>query len=158
VSVVFTPTIAGVRVAVLTIVSDAANATLTVNLAGTGALVAGPVIDLSATSLGYGNRVMGTGSSSQPVTLRNIGGANLLIRQIYVTGDFVQTNSCPATVVPGASCRIDVGFLPSVPGKRGGTLFVSSNATAEPKQVDLQGTGCRMFSLPGSRITSLLCN
>jgi hypothetical protein len=158
VSVVFTPTIPGARVAVLTIVSNASNATLTVNLSGTGALIAGPVIQLSATSLGYGNRMMGTGSASQPVTLRNIGGANLLINQIYVTGDFVQTNSCPATVAPGASCRLDVSFLPSVPGKRSGTLFVSSNATPEPKQVNLQGAGCRVFTVPGSRITSLLCN
>ena len=157
VTVVFTPLGLGTRNGAITIVSDASNPSLSVSLLGNGVLTSFPVIELSATALGFGNRVMGVGSSAQVVTVRNTGGANLVITRIYLQGDFRQSNDCTAAVVPGATCRIDVGFVPSIPGTRGGKMFVESNATAQPKTVDLAGTGCRFFNLPGSRISSLIC-
>ena len=157
VTVVFSPQGLGTRNGALTIVSDASNPALSVSLLGNGVLTSFPVIELSATALGFGNRVMGVGSSAQVVTVRNTGGANLVITRIYLQGDFRQSNDCTAAVVPGATCRIDVGFVPSIPGTRGGKMFVESNATSAPKTVDLAGTGCRFFNLPGSRISSLIC-
>ncbi len=64
-------------------------------------------------------------------------------------------NGCPATVAVGASCRIDVGFTPGIPGPRTGRLSVFSNATNGTQFVDLTGTGCRFTFL--NRSHTLLC-
>jgi hypothetical protein len=157
VTTVFAPTGLGTRNGAITIVSDASNPALTVSLLGNGVLTTFPVIQLSATSLAFGNRVMGVGSTGQSVTLRNVGGANLVINRIYTQGDFRQTSDCPTNVAPGGTCLISVGFLASIPGSRSGHLFVDSNATTVPKSVDLAGNGCRFFSLTASRIGSLVC-
>ena len=157
VTTVFAPTGVGTRNGAVTIVSDASNPALTVSLLGNGVLTNFPVIQLSATALGFGNRVMGIGSTGQTVTLRNAGGANLVINRIYTQGDFRQTSDCPTSVVPGGTCLIGVSFFASIPGSRTGHLFVDSNATTVPKAVDLAGNGCRFFSLTGSRIGSLVC-
>ena len=107
--------------------------------------------------LGYGDRVMGVSSARQDVTLRNAGGADLVISRVYATGDFTLVNRCPAVVAPGATCLIEVTFAPSVPGARTGALVVESNAPAGPKSVLLGGTGCRFFTLRGTRAGALLC-
>ena len=157
VSVVFRPTEVGLRTATLAILSDASNPVLGISLAGRGAIVPAPVIRLSLTNIAFGNRLMGAAGSAQPVTLSNIGGADLAISAFNVRGDFTQANDCPAVVVPGASCRIDVRFLASVPGDRPGSLDVRSNAVSGNSLVGMAGRGCRMFSVIGTRLASLLC-
>jgi hypothetical protein len=157
VSVVFHPADVGLRTGTLAILSDASNPVLGVSLSGRGALVPAPVIRLSVTSIAFGNRLMGAASSAQPVTLSNVGGADLAISAFGIRGDFSQANNCPAIVTPGASCRIDVGFLPSIPGERTGSLDVRSNAVSGNASVGLSGHGCRMFSVPGIRLATLLC-
>jgi hypothetical protein len=130
---------------------------LSVTLAGSGVPVPAPVIELSATSLSYGNRVMGASSASQAITLRNVGGADLAIERIYTAGDFVVTNNCPSVVAPQGTCLLNVGFLASVPGPRTGKMVILSNAQGGTTEAQLFGTGCRFFSIAGNRTGTLLC-
>jgi hypothetical protein len=158
VAVVFRPGATGLRTAMLTILSDASNPVLNVQLSGRGTHLAAPVLRLSATGLAFGNRMTGVAGSPQSVTLTNAGDADLAIVSYFIRGEFSQANDCPAVVGPGASCRIDVTFLPSVPGSRTGTFEVTSNAASGSASLDLAGRGCRLFSVRTSRIPTLSCD
>jgi len=155
ISITFTPTTTGSRPGSVSVASNASNSPLTVNLSGTGAPIQAPVIELSASSLTFGNRLVGAGAQVQSVTLRNKGGAPLAIGSFTMTGEFVQTNNCGTTVAAGESCRVDVGFLPTIPGSRFGKMTVTSNASNGTQVVDLGGTGCRFTFF--NRTQSLIC-
>lgn len=155
ISITFTPTATGPRPGSVSVASNASNSPLTVNLSGTGAPIQAPVIELSASSLGFGNRLVGAGAQVQSVTVRNKGGAPLALGSITLTGEFVHTTTCGATVEPDGTCRIDVGFLPTIPGARFGRMTVTSNASNGTQFVDLAGTGCRFTFF--NRTQSLIC-
>ena len=155
IGITFTPTTTGPRPGSVSVASNASNSPLTVNLSGTGAPIQAPVIELSASSLGFGNRLVGAGAQVQSVTVRNKGGAPLAMGSITLTGEFVQTTTCGATIEPDGTCRIDVGFLPTIPGARFGRMTVTSNASNGTQFVDLAGTGCRFTFF--NRTQSLIC-
>jgi len=155
ISVTFTPTATGPRPGSVSVASNASNSPLSVNLSGTGAPIQAPVIELSASSLTFGNRLVGAGAQVQSVTVRNRGGAPLAMGSITLTGEFVHTTTCGATVAPDGTCRIDVGFLPTIPGARFGRMTVTSNASNGTQFVDLAGTGCRFTFF--NRTQSLVC-
>jgi hypothetical protein len=115
-----------------------------------------PIIELSVSSISFGNTVIGRGAASQSVTLRNVGGAALTITGLgEPSREFPVTNGCPAVVGPGESCRIGAGFVPSVPGPRSWRIEVQSDASNGGAGVELAGTGCR-FSFLG-RNPTLIC-
>ena len=64
---------------------------------------------------------------------------SLLVTSVSVTGDFVITGNTCNAVGAGATCEIDVAFLPTAVGPRTGTLTVASasNTLTAP----LTGTG-----------------
>ena len=155
INVTFTASATGPRPGSVSVASDASNSPLTVNLSGTGAPISAPVIELSASSLTFGNRLVGSGAQVQSVTLRNKGGVPLAIGSFTLTGEFVQSTTCGTTVAAGGSCRIDVGFLPTIPGPRLGKMTVTSNASNGTQVVDLAGTGCRFTFF--NRTQSLIC-
>ena len=120
-SVTFTPTATGSRSASLTFDDDAPGSPQTLPLSGTG--VGGGVATLSATSLSYDDRVVGTRSDARAVTLTNTGTAPLAISTFRFAGDdagdFAQGSDCPVSPNPvavGASCTIYVSFGPSSAG------------------------------------------
>jgi hypothetical protein len=154
VSITFTPTQTGTRTGVLSIVSDATNSPLSVSLSGAATPIPAPVIELSASSLTYGNTLIG-GGATQVLTVRNIGGAPLTIGSLVVSGEFQAASGCLAAVPAGESCRIDMGFRPTVPGPRSGRVDVLSNASNGTKGADLAGTGCRFSFL--NRVFALVC-
>lgn len=63
------------------------------------------------------------------------------ISGISASGDFSQSNNCPATLPAGAQCAITVIFKPSAAGARNGTLSIAANVTSSPRTVSLQGSG-----------------
>ncbi|HVG92777.1 MAG TPA: choice-of-anchor D domain-containing protein, partial [Alphaproteobacteria bacterium] len=132
------------------------NATLTVNLAdgaqyvvgltGTGT---GPVIAITGNNpVNFGAQVVGT-TSGGAITLFviNNGDAPLLISGISITGDFTQTNNCPASLV--STCSINLKFVPTAAGFRSGMLSIADNGFSSPQQISLTGTGTDFNFTPG---------
>jgi len=96
------------------------------------------------TSLNFGGVPVGQTSQPMPVTLQNTGSDDLAISNITVSGDFAQTNSCPASsssLVPSAICSISVTFTPTQKGVRNGTLTITDNGYKIKQTVTLTGTG-----------------
>ena len=107
-----------------------------------GAGVAGsPAVNLSPTSVTFGNQTVGTTSNSKAVTLTNTGSATLNLTSIAASNEFRQTNTCGSTVAAGNSCTINVSFAPANKNKRTGTITVVDNASPPTQTVSLSGTG-----------------
>ncbi len=104
-----------------------------------------PAVNLSPTSLTFGNQAPGTTSAAQAVTLTNNGLSALSISSIAVTGtnagDFAQTNNCPNSLAAGASCTINVTFTPTTNGSRTASVTITDSAPDSPQNVALKGTG-----------------
>ncbi len=138
ITVTFTPTAAGTRVAVINIADNAQGSPQQVTLSG--AAILAPNVSLSDTNLTFGSQDLGTTSPSQTVTLTNTGSAPLEITRSGTTGDFSQINNCPSTLAVGANCSIVVAFIPTAPGNRYGSVTVTDNAANSPQAIVLAGT------------------
>jgi hypothetical protein len=79
---------------------------------------------------------------TQAVTLTNTSEQPLPILSITIAGqDFNQTNDCPSALAPGASCTIEVMFVPTASGTRNGSLIISDIWAGSPSHVALTGIG-----------------
>jgi hypothetical protein len=147
-AVTFTPTAGGTRTGELTFTDSATGRVNTITFSGTG--VDGPVGRLSAASLSFVAQI-GT-TSTQTVTLTNLGNTALTISGIGTTGDFSETNTCPSTLASTASCAISVSFAPSNNGNQTGLLTVADNDVLSPQTAALTGfgSGARLNVTPGS--------
>ncbi|HEV2381873.1 MAG TPA: choice-of-anchor D domain-containing protein [Terriglobia bacterium] len=97
---------------------------------------------LSPSDLNFGDQLLGSTSAPQIATLTNTGTAALTISSVAISGDFAQTNKCPASLPAGSACTITVTFTPTQTGSRSGTLTVTDDAPAGTTQtVSLTGTG-----------------
>jgi hypothetical protein len=111
---------------------------------------------VSATSLLFGNQIVGTTSASQAVTLSNVGTATLTINSISFVGlnpaDYVYSTNCGGTLRVGSSCRINVSFRPTASGVRTATLQINDSDVTSPQTVSLTGTGVQAAAVlsPGS--------
>ncbi len=85
--------------------------------------------------------VQNVGSPSPPATLMlvNSGAAALHLTGIRDDGDFVQSNNCPTALAPGASCAINVTFLPSTMGERDGYIVVADDSVDSPQKIAVMG-------------------
>lgn len=149
----FTATIVGDANGSLTVVSDAAGGSGEIPVHAVGQVVAAPLLQISPTSIGFGDRVIGSQSSAQTVTITNIGGVAATLSLTTSSIDFLLAgNSCGTSLAPQASCSALVAFRPLLGfGQRLGSLVVSSNASNSPQAVALSGTGCRPFVGVGNR-------
>lgn len=100
-----------------------------------------PEIQLSPASLSFGAELVGQTSSTQTVTLSNVGSVAISVTSISATGDFSETNNCGASFNAGANCAIQVTFKPSAGGNRSGTLTVADSVAGSPQVIVLSGTG-----------------
>lgn len=139
INVTFTPTASGARLGTLSISDDAvAGSPQTVALAGTGYTLGAA---FNPTSRSFASQRIGTTSSAQTVTLTSTGTGTLSMSGFAVSGDFAQTNKCPASLTGGASCTVSIVFAPTARGTRSGTLSLNSNAPGTQPSVSLSGTG-----------------
>jgi hypothetical protein len=99
-----------------------------------------PVVALAPTSIAFGSQKVGTTSAAQAVTVTNPGATPLKV-SITISGDFHETDNCPAKLTVGANCTIDVTFSPTVTGNRTGTLTIKDGAPSSPQKLPLTGTG-----------------
>ncbi len=140
----------GIKAATISVASNASNASAgAISLSANAIAIPTPVVRLSATSAGFGTAIVGGATSSQAITLSNVGGLPLLINSIGISGDYGQTNTCPvppAALNRNQSCSINITFTPRTLGSRAGSLTISSNATPPTNTVPLSGAGCRFLT------------
>jgi hypothetical protein len=106
-----------------------------------------PQISVSSASLNFGSVSVGN-SSSSALTVANSGSADLVIRQISISGasavNFTtQNDRCTGTTLsPSQNCSLQVVFSPNSTGSKSANLSISSNDPATPSQtVSLSGSG-----------------
>ena len=112
-------------------------ATLTVNPVPT------PAIQVSSTSINFGNSEIGS-SSSQVLIITNTGTATLSITQVNTTGSGSFSLSgffLTLNVNAGQQTTITVAFVPTSVGSASGNISIVSNAPTSPTSVGLTGTG-----------------
>ena len=140
ITVTFTPTAVWSRGGSIVIIDNAYNNPQQVAfLAGMGN--SGAAASLSTSAMGFGSRTIGTSSAVKTFTLTNTGTAALNINSILASGDYSQTNNCPASLNPAASCTINVTFTPSFTGTRTGYVTINDTAPSFLQTVNLSGTG-----------------
>jgi hypothetical protein len=100
-----------------------------------------PAAALLPTTLSFGTIAAGT-NSQLPLTLANRGNADLAVGNIGITGSFFsQTNDCPASLTPAASCTITVTFSPTNTQSSTGQVTVTDDAFDSPHSTSFTGTG-----------------
>jgi hypothetical protein len=139
----FTPAADGSLTAAVTITDNASNSPESIELSGTG--TGAPAVSLSANSLVFASRKLGTTSASQSVVLTNTGDAPLDITSISVTGadasSFVFTNACGSKVAAAKTCSIQGHFTPAAAGALTAAVIITDNAGDSPESIALSGTG-----------------
>ncbi|HEV2348299.1 MAG TPA: choice-of-anchor D domain-containing protein [Terriglobia bacterium] len=156
-SVTFTPTALGARSGSIIITDNASPTTQTITLSGTGTTAA--QLTLSSTRLVLPGTHINQTCTPGVVTATNTGTVPLTISNIsIVAGPYTQTNTCPATLAPGASCTVSVTFVPTVvAAAQAGTLSIASNAPGSPSTVALSADGlAACFLAPNSAAAAVL--
>jgi hypothetical protein len=92
-------------------------------------------------SLTFRRQAVSATSAPRTVSLIDAGSQPLSITSIIASGDFAQTNDCPATVQPAISCTLSVTFTPTAAGIRTGAITITDNAAGSPHQLPLTGVG-----------------
>lgn len=142
ISVMFTPSAAGVRQANLQLNNSAANAPFVVSLIGYGS----PIVFAPAT-LAFGLQSPGTTSSTQSLTITNTGQSSLTIGSLIKGGDAPQyfalkSDACTGTTLAAnGSCTITIAFSPPVIGLFAAVLSVNDTASDSPQSVLITGNG-----------------
>jgi subtilase family serine protease len=138
ISVIFTPSGTGARTASIAVIDSAGTQTTTVNGVGTA-----PAVSLSNTNVAFASQTIGTSSAAQAVTLTNSGNGALSLTSITINGatasDFAETNTCGTGVAAGASCTINITFIPTAAGTRSASVNIVDNAGTQ--SISLNGTG-----------------
>ncbi len=120
------------------------NATCCVILADAGSYT--PLtMDFSPSSLNFGVRQIGLQSPAQSVTVNNVSAHAAKISSIAGSGDYTQSNDCPASLAAGQSCAIAVNFQPTASGTRKGAITLKDNDSGSPVQaISLTGIGAAL--------------
>ncbi len=106
-----------------------------------------PAINLSPSSLGFGNVNAGTTSPAQTSAIQNTGTAALTVTAIVrcagTSAEFAFTApATPFTVVAGGSANLSVTYAPTAAGADTGCIAVTSNASNSPTaNLAVSGTG-----------------
>lgn len=96
--------------------------------------------NLSPTQANFGTQQVSSTSAAQIFPVGNSGSASATTVAVAVTGDFAQTNNCPATLPVGQFCQVSVTFTPTAAGTRQGSLSISAD-NASTATLPLTGTG-----------------
>ena len=112
------------------------------------------IASVNPVSVNFPSQPVGVSSMAVPVTLTNIGDANLTINNIVDTGDnsgdfSISSNTCGNSLVPGASCVVNVKFTPLATGMRTGSLVFTDNdngIAGSTQPISLVGSSMSMSS------------
>jgi sugar lactone lactonase YvrE len=110
-----------------------------------------PVVTFDQAALTFPPQLVNT-PATMSVKLTNTGAATMMGIAISITGtnkaDFVQTNTCMATLAASANCSITVTFKPTVAAAETANISVADNAFGNPQTVLLNGTGTSVAPTP----------
>ena len=120
INVNFTPTAVGARAGTLSVTSGLT--TLKSTLTGTGV----PDIQVSAASLNFGNIDVGGVSPTQTVTVSNALPYTIDLQPLSLTGDYMDTTTCGASLGPLGTCTVTISFRPTTTGVRPGALVITA--------------------------------
>jgi len=97
-------------------------------------------LSVNPASLTFPLTAVGSTSNPQVVTLSALG--PLTIQNIQTSGDFSESDDCPASLPNGQTCTIYVYFSPTAGGTRLGTVTINDNGFFNPvSTVSLTGIG-----------------
>jgi len=108
-----------------------------------------PHVQLSTYSLDFLEKILGTRSKPQFVTVTSTGSAKVNISGIAATSGFLEANNCGSTLEVGASCSLSVVFAPKQKDSSFGTVTISDDADGGSQIVWLTGTGTVVQLAPG---------
>ncbi len=142
----FAPGAAGALSGSLTLTHDGGGggAELISSVALSGVAVStGPALVVSTSALSF-SQMVGTTSAVRSVTLSNQGVGPLSLSDVSFRGanaaDFLRSGgNCGVSLAPGASCTVNVVFLPVTVGARSASLALSHNGVGSPALVSLAG-------------------
>ncbi len=149
IDVTFSPLVAGLEGAAVLINDNAPGGPHSLPLSGQGLLVQVPAISVSpAATLAFADRVIGSISPVQTLTVSNTGQASLNLSGIVVSGSAFQrvtatpaSSDCGAVVAPQASCLIALVFAPNAAGALSGSVVIRHNAATATVTITLSGNG-----------------
>jgi sugar lactone lactonase YvrE len=104
-------------------------------------------VTLTPPSLSFGNVPLNTNSPSKPFRLTSIGGVDLNLTSITITGanasNFTETNTCPVAGLLGvdSQCTGSVIFKPTTYGQAKASLTFTDDASGSPQTIQLAGAG-----------------
>src|SRR5258708_14002959 len=134
--VTFSPSTLGLIAGTLSVAHSAIGSPTTSSLSGTGI----SPVTMSPTSLSFGSQNMGTTSTGKTIQVTNVQPVPLSITSIQATGNFSETNSCPATLAAGMGCPVIVKFSPTASGPLTGQLLINDGALGRPQTATLTVT------------------
>jgi hypothetical protein len=146
VSVVFSPSAAGLRQASVTFSDNSPGSPQIVPLSGTG-VAPTPSLTVAPASMVFPATNQGSTSAPMSVTLTSSGSVALHISSIALAGsnpgDFsiVSTTCVPGSYLPNTSCTLSVAFSPAGPNQRSALVVVADDAPGSPQAVALSGSG-----------------
>jgi len=139
--VIFKPVVVGKTTGTITLLSDARNPKLIMNVWGTGVAVNGATLGVSPSSLNFGSVTVGT-SANLRLTLSASNGAVTISSAKVNSSEFALSGlALPVTIAAGQSVTAKVVFTPSVSGTASANLTLTSDATNSPTTVPLTGVG-----------------
>lgn len=148
ISVTFTPPSIGAFSGTLTVDDNAADSPQTAALSGNGIQSGGPMADLSANSLDFGELPIDTPGNPQEVTVTNTGTEDLVIQDVDLEGDSTHSysahNTCKEQTLPaGSSCKITITFTPATEGTLSAIISIKDNAADSPQIIVVTGEGAK---------------
>jgi hypothetical protein len=119
------------------------------NVGASSGVVAGmpPLPTFTPTSWSYGVVNVGTTSAGKTFTVKNTGTGNLVIGSVTLAGInptqfHLTVNNCSsATLIPNGTCSLTATFGPTTTGAKTAYINIPDNATGNPHQIALSGTG-----------------
>jgi Abnormal spindle-like microcephaly-assoc'd, ASPM-SPD-2-Hydin len=140
-AVIFTPVSRGPLAGVLTVTASNVTPPATVALSGIGGLTGAVRITPAQVSF----PITGVGATSSPTTLTIVNsnsGVDLNNLQFAVSAEFKTANdTCGVSLRAGATCALDVSFVPAKTGPQTGTLTLTSDQLESGAAVPLSGVG-----------------
>lgn len=113
----------------------------------------------SPEQLSFASQAIGGAGPPKALTLVNGAAIPVKVGSIQLAGDFVSSaDGCTGMELdPDAACQVSLGFAPTAPGDRAGTLTVSSStAKVFPLFVPLAGTGPVLAPIADTKAASLV--